>query len=207
VNGAQAYGRGGLLPMAVFLTKNAPGLRTSPVKRGYWVVRRLLGEHIPAPPPEVPELPRDEAKLGELTLPQLLARHRDHKACAGCHQRFDALGLAFEGYGPIGELRTVDLGGRPVENQATFPDGSQGTGLAGLRRYLSDKRQDEFVDNLCRKLLAYSLGRTLLLSDKETLENIRSRLVADDYKFETLVESIVSSKQFLNQRGKDSPHE
>ena len=207
MNGAQAYGRGGLLPMAVFLTKNAPGLRTSPVKRGYWVVRRLLGEHIPAPPPEVPELPRDEAKLGELTLPQLLARHRDHKACAGCHQRFDALGLAFEGYGPIGELRTVDLGGRPVENQATFPDGSQGTGLAGLRRYLSDKRQDEFVDNLCRKLLAYSLGRTLLLSDKETLENIRSRLVADDYKFETLVESIVSSKQFLNQRGKDSPHE
>jgi mono/diheme cytochrome c family protein len=201
VDQTQAYGRGGLLPMAVFLTKNAPGLRTSPVKRGYWVVRRLLGEHIPAPPPEVPELPKDEAKLGELTLPQLLARHRDHKACAGCHKRFDALGLAFEGYGPIGELRTVDLGGRLVENQATFPDGSQGTGLAGLRRYLSDKRQDEFVDNLCRKLLAYALGRTLLLSDKETLENIRSRLAADDYRFEILVEAIVSSKQFLNKRG------
>ena len=70
------YGRGGLLPMAVFLTKNAPGLRTSPVKRGYWVVRRVLGEHIPAPPPEVPELPKDESKLGNLTLPQVLARHR-----------------------------------------------------------------------------------------------------------------------------------
>src|SRR6185437_4576736 len=65
---ARRYGRGGVLPMAVFLTKNAPGLRTSPVKRGYWVVRRLLGETIPPPPPTVPELPKDEAKLGELTL-------------------------------------------------------------------------------------------------------------------------------------------
>ena len=207
VDEAQQYGRGGLLPMAVFMTKNAPGLRTSPVKRGYWVVRRLLGEHIPAPPPEVPELPSDEADLGELTLPQLLARHRDHKACAGCHQHFDAIGLTFEGYGPIGERRSVDLGGRAVQNQANFPDGSEGTGLEGLRRYLSHKRQDEFVDNLCGKLLAYALGRTLLLSDKATLENIRSRLVADDYRFETLVETIVGSQQFLNRRGSDGPHE
>jgi len=60
VDDARRYGRGGLLPMAVFLAKNSPGLRTSPVKRGYWVVRRVLGEHIPAPPPEVPELPKDE---------------------------------------------------------------------------------------------------------------------------------------------------
>src|SRR5471030_3269974 len=84
VEDADRYGRGGLLPMSVFLTKNAPGLRTSPVKRGYWVVRRLLGEQIPPPPPTVAELPMDEAKLGELTLPQLLARHRADKSCAGC---------------------------------------------------------------------------------------------------------------------------
>ena len=67
---AADYGRGGLLPMAVFLTANSPGLRTSPVKRGYWVVRRVLGEHIPPPPADVPELPHDEAKLGDLTLRQ-----------------------------------------------------------------------------------------------------------------------------------------
>ena len=96
--------------MSVFLTKNAPGLRTSPVKRGYWVVRRVLGEHIPAPPPNVPDLPEDESALGDLTLTQVLARHRDHKACAGCHNRFDAVGIAFEGFGPVGERRTVDLG-------------------------------------------------------------------------------------------------
>ena len=131
--------RGGLLPMAVFLTKNSPGLRTSPVKRGYWVVRRLLGENIPAPPPNVPDLPDDEAKLGDLTLRETLARHRADKACAGCHERFDAIGLAFEGYGPVGEARTLDLGGRPVDTRATFPRGGEGTGVEGLRAYLESR--------------------------------------------------------------------
>jgi hypothetical protein len=207
VKEAQRFGRGGLLPMAVFLTRNSPGLRTSPVKRGYWVVRRLLGENIPPPPPEVPELPKDEATSGELTLPQLLARHRDHKACAGCHQRFDSIGLVFEGYGPIGERRDKDLGGRPVENKATFPDGSEGSGLDGLRQYLHDKREDQFIDSLCRKLFAYALGRSLVPSDKVTIAEIRSKLTADSYRFGTLVESIVTSAQFLNKRGKDDPRE
>ena len=189
--------------MAVFLTRNSPGLRTSPVKRGYWVVRRLLGETIPPPPPEVPELPKDEATPGELTLPQLLARHRDHKACAGCHQRFDSIGLVFEGYGPVGERREKDLGGRPVQNAAAFPDGSEGTGLEGLRRYLHEKREEQFVDNLCRKLLAYALGRGLIPSDKATLTAMREKLAADGYRFGGLVEAIVTSPQFLNKRGKD----
>lgn len=207
IDDAHHYGRGGLLPMSVFLTKNSPGLRTSPVKRGYWVVRRLLGEHIPAPPPEVPELPKDEATLGDLTLPQLLARHRDHQACAGCHQRFDSIGLVFEGYGPIGERRDKDLGGRPVDTRATFPDDSEGSGLDGLRRYLSEKRQDEFVENLCRKLFAYALGRSLLLSDKTTIEQMRAKLAADDERFGSLIESIVTSPQFLKKRGQDGRSE
>ena len=207
VDEADRFGRGGLLPMAVFLTKNSPGLRTSPVKRGYWVVRRLLGENIPPPPPAVPELPKDEAKLGDLSLPQLLARHRDNKACAGCHQRFDAIGLAFEGYGPIGERRDKDLGGHPVNTKATFPDGSEGTGLDGLRRYLHQKRESQFVENLCRKLLAYALGRSLVPADKATLTKMRERLATDDYRFASLVEAIVTSPQFLNKRGKDDPRE
>jgi hypothetical protein len=203
VDQSQRYGRGGLLPMAVFLTKNSPGLRTSPVKRGYWVVRRLLGEHIPPPPPEVPELPKDEAKTGELTLPQLLAKHREDKACAGCHQRFDSLGLVFEGYGPIGENRDRDLAGRPVEPKTTFPDGSEAEGLDALRHYLASARQEEFIDNFCRKLLAYGLGRGLLLSDETTIKTMRSRLAADGYRFGTSIETIVTSPQFLNKRGRD----
>ncbi|WP_406694765.1 DUF1592 domain-containing protein [Singulisphaera sp. Ch08] len=200
VDDATRFGRGGLLPMAVFLTKNAPGLRTSPVKRGYWVVRRLLGENIPAPPPDVPDLPEDEAKLGDLTLRQTLARHRADKSCAGCHERFDAIGLAFEGFGPVGEVRDKDLGGRPVDVRATFPGGSEGAGLEGLRSYLDANRREDFVDNLCRKLLAYALGRSLLPSDDETIDTMRTRLAADGHRFGSLIESIVASPQFLNKR-------
>ena len=200
VEDADKFGRGGLLPMAVFLTKNAPGLRTSPVKRGNWVVKRVLGERIPPPPATVPELPQDETKLGELTLAQTLARHRADKACAGCHRRFDAVGLVFEDFGPIGERRTLDLGGRPVSTTSTFPDGVERDGIAGLREYLRTKRQDDFLDNLCRKLLTYGLARGLLLSDKATLDAMRARLSAEDHGFASLVETIVTSPQFLNRR-------
>jgi hypothetical protein len=140
-----------------------------------------------------------------LTLPQLLARHRADKNCAGCHRRFDSIGLAFEGFGPVGERRTKDLGGRPIHSGATFPDGKDRSGLEGLRDYLREKRQDDFVENLCRKLFSYALGRSLLLSDRQALEEMRTRLAADGYAFGSLVEAIVTSPQFLNQRGRDDP--
>jgi hypothetical protein len=203
VNQAGRYGRGGLLPMSVFLTQNSPGLRTSPVKRGYWVVRRVLGKHIPPPPPTVPELPKDEANLGDLSLRQLLAKHREVESCAGCHSYFDSIGLVFEGYGPIGERRDKDLSGRRVDTQATFPGGAEGTGLDGLRRYLSEHREEEFVHNLCRKLLAYALGRTLELSDEATIQNMKDNLDDNGYRFSSLVETIVTSPQFLNKRGRN----
>jgi hypothetical protein len=200
VDDAQKYARGGLLPMAVFLTKNAPGLRTSPVKRGYWVVHRLLGEYIPAPPPNVPVLPTDETKLGDLTMRETLAQHRANPACASCHAKFDAFGLVFEGFGPVGETRAKDLAGRPVQTGATFPDGTSGNGLEGLRAFMRARGQGEFVDNLCRQLLAYALGRSLQLSDEPLVADIRSALSARGYKFDTLVERIVSSRPFLMKR-------
>jgi hypothetical protein len=201
IDHAGQYGRGGLLPMAVFLTKNAPGLRTSPVKRGYWVVRKLLGERIPPPPPNVPALPPDEAQLGDLTLSQALARHRADRNCASCHAHFDSVGLVFEGYGPTGERRVKDFGGKPIDPHAIFPDGSDGTGLEGLRQYLRQRRQDDFVDNLCRKMLAYALGRSLQLSDEPLIRQMRSSLREDGYRFGGLIESIVISRQFLSRRG------
>ncbi len=205
IEDARPYGRGGLLPMAVFLTKNAPGLRTSPVKRGYWVVRRMLGEEVPPPPPTVPELPKDEAKLGELTLSQLLARHRENKSCAACHRHFDSVGLVFEDFGPVGERRDKDLSGHPVSTVATFPDGQERKGIEGLRTYLREKRQEDFVDNLCRKLFSYALGRGMLLSDRQTLADMRTKLVADGYAFGSLIEAIVTSPQFRNKRGRNDP--
>jgi hypothetical protein len=197
---AHQYKRGGLLPMAVFLTNNSPGLRTSPVKRGNWVVQRMLGEHVPAPPAAVPELPADESQLGELTLRETLARHREHSSCAGCHERIDSMGLVFEGYGPIGEMRDADLGGRDVDDTAVFPDDVAGGGLDGLRDYIRRARQNDFVDNLCRQLLAYGLGRTLQLSDELLIQEMNTQLAGNDHRFVSIFETIVCSPAFLNQR-------
>ncbi len=204
VDDAGSYQRGGLLPMAVFLTQNSPGLRTSPVKRGYWVVHRVLGEIIPPPPPVVPELPADEAK-SDLPLRDMLAQHRANPVCAACHAKFDSFGLVFEGYGPVGEARTKDLAGRPVDTSAVFPGGSQGAGMEGVETYIREHRQQGFVDNLCRKLLAYALNRSLQLSDESIVERMETKLPAKDYRFNSLVEAIVTSPQFLNKRNPDSP--
>src|SRR5437667_1248970 len=144
VHNARAYQRGPPLPMAVFLTQNAPGLRTSPVKRGYWVARRVLGEVIPPPPASVPELPNDESKL-DLPLREMLVKHRQNAACASCHARFDSFGLTFEGYGPIGERRDKDLAGRAVNAQATFPGGAEGSGLEGLQAFIRANREKDFL--------------------------------------------------------------
>jgi hypothetical protein len=199
IDDARDYQRGGLLPMAAFLTQNAPGLRTSPVKRGYWVARRVLGEVIPPPPPTVPELPKDEAKL-DLPLREMLAKHRDNPACSSCHARFDSFGLTFEGYGPVGETRTKDLGGRPVDTQAAFPGGSQGSGLTGLQGYIRANREKDFLDNLSRKMLVYALGRSLQLSDEPLIQRMNAKLAANGYRFSALVDTIVTSPQFLKKR-------
>ena len=202
VDDASQYGRGGLLPMAAFLTQNSPGLRTSPVKRGYWVVRRVLGENIPPPPAIVPELPNDEAK-SDLPVRQALAKHRENAMCAGCHVRFDSFGLAFEGYGPIGEAREKDLAGRPVDNQATFPKGFQASGVDGVRGYIRQYREKDFIANLSRKMMSYALSRMLLISDEPQLDRMKTRLTAEGYKIGTLVESIVTSPQFLTKKSSD----
>jgi hypothetical protein len=203
VDDAGRYGRGGLLPMAVFLTQNSPGLRTSPVKRGHWVVSRVLGEIIPPPPPVVPELPDDEAK-SDLPVREMLAKHRENPVCSACHARFDSFGLAFEGYGPVGDARTKDLAGRPVDTAVTYPGGTQGNGFEGLQNFIREHRQKGFVDNLSRKLLAYALSRSLQLSDESVVERMETRLAANEYRFHSLVETIVTSPQFLNKRIPDS---
>src|SRR6185369_9338982 len=169
VDNADKYGRGGILPMAVFMTQYSPGLRTSPVKRGNWVVQKVLGIRVPPPPPVVPELPSDESKT-DLPIRLMLEEHHKNPFCAGCHQRFDSFGLVFEGYGPVGDARAKDLAGRPVDASATFPGGVDATGVPGLQTYIKEHRQDRYVENLCRKLLAYALNRSLQLSDESLVD-------------------------------------
>ncbi len=163
----------------------------------------MLGETIPPPPPNVPELPSDEAK-SDLPLRDMLAKHRENPVCATCHARFDSFGLAYEGYGPVGEGRTKDLAGRPVDSNAVFPGGSQGAGLEGVRAYIKEHRQKDFLDNLSRKLLTYALGRALLLSDEPVLARMQAGLAAANrYQFGAMVEAVVTSPQFLNRRNPD----
>jgi cytochrome c553 len=204
VDKADRYGRGGILPMAVFMTQNSPGLRTSPVKRGNWVVQKVLGVRVPPPPPEVPELPSDEAKT-DLPIREMLAQHRSVPMCASCHDRFDSFGLVFEGYGPVGGARTHDLAGRPVDTSATFPGGFEGKGMEGLHAYIRENRQDKYVENISRKLLAYALNRSLQMSDEGLVDELRQRLVAGDHRFSALIEAIVISPQFRNRRAPEAP--
>jgi hypothetical protein len=204
VDNATDYGRGGVLPMAVFMTQNSPGLRTSPVKRGNWVVQKVLGIRVPPPPPVVPELPSDEAKTDK-PIREMLAEHHKNPFCAGCHERFDSFGLVFEGYGPVGNKRATDLAGRPVDASATFPGGVDATGVDGLRAFIKDHRQENFLDNLSRKLLVYALGRSLQLSDESLIDKMRANLAADGYRFRALAKTIVLSPQFRDRRAPDQP--
>ena len=202
VSGLRAQGRGGLFGMAVILAKNSGGERTSPVKRGFWTVHHLLGQHFPPPPADVPELP-ENVKEGEHTLRELLKTHVADASCAICHKHFDYLGLAQESFDPIGRFRTKDAAGRPIDDAVTLPDGENAKGIDGLIRYIEQHRKEEFVRTFCRKFLGYALGRSVELSDQPLLDEIEQALQESDYKFSVLVKKVVASPQFRNQRAQD----
>ena len=136
----------------------------------------------------------------------MLAQHRANPVCAGCHARFDVFGLALEGYGPVGEARTKDLAGRPVDASATFPGGIEGSGFRGVQAYINANRQKDFLDNLSRKLLSYRsepVAAALRRSGRRANADAAERPTG--YRFGSLVETIVSSPQFLNKRRPESP--
>ena len=139
----------------------------------------------------------------DLPLRQMLERHRSNPSCAACHARFDSFGLAFETFDPVGRRRTEDLGGRTVDARATFPGGIEGEGLQGIRQYVRDHREPDFVQNFTSKLLAYALGRSLALSDDILIQEISRKLSGDGCCFETIIDNIVTSRQFLNKRGRE----
>jgi Protein of unknown function (DUF1592)/Protein of unknown function (DUF1588)/Protein of unknown function (DUF1587)/Protein of unknown function (DUF1585)/Protein of unknown function (DUF1595)/Planctomycete cytochrome C len=203
INGLRQLGRGGILGMAVFLTKNSQPQRTSPVKRGFWVVHKVLGEHIPAPPADVVALPAKETDTNGKTIRELLTLHVEADKCARCHVRFDAVGLSMEGFDPIGRSRTKDLAGRPVDNVVRLADGTEARGVPEFAGVLVKTRRDDFIRTLCHKLLGYALGRSLQLSDDVLLEEMRVALDKNGDRFVPLFETIVRSPQFRNQRCRD----
>ncbi len=207
VNGVKQFGRGGILAQATTLAKQSGASRTSPILRGNWISEVLLGERLPRPPKDVPRLPEDETATEGLTVRQLVEKHSSDPKCAVCHQRIDAFGFSLEGYDAIGRRRDKDLADRPIETRVKAMDGAEFDGLDGLRKYLLTVRREAFLRQFCRKLLGYSLGRAVQLSDEPLLAEMQARLKADHYQIVAAVATIVRSKQFREIRGRDTAFE
>lgn len=199
VDGTQQHGRGGVLGLATTLAKQSGATRTSPILRGNWISEVLLGEKLPKPPKDVPQL-ADTIPEG-LTERELIQRHSADAACAKCHARIDPFGFALEGFDAIGRRREKDGRGLAIDSRTTLPDGTQIDGLSGLRDYLLTKRRNAFLRQFCRKLLGYALGRELQLSDRPLIDEMMTRLEKNDYRFSIAVDTIVFSDQFRMIRG------
>ena len=203
VDGVRPLGRGGILGFATTLARQSGASRTSPILRGNWVSEVLLGEKLPRPPRDVPQLPPDEIATDGLTVRELVARHSRDPQCSGCHLKIDPFGFALEGYDAIGRLRRHDLGGRVIDTRTTLPDGTEIDGLSGLRDYLVQKRRDAIFGQFYRKLLGYALAREVQLSDQPLLNEMQDRMTENDYRFSVAVDMIVRSRQFREIRGRE----
>ncbi len=202
VDGVRKYGRGGVLGLASVQSKEAGASRTSPVLRGNWVVETLLGEKLPRPPKDVPQLPEEEG-TDKLTVRQMVERHAKDQACAVCHVRIDGFGFALEKYDPIGRLREKDLGGLAVDTKAKLKDGTEFDGIDGLRTYLLTKKKDVVVRLFCKRLLGYALGRAATLSDTSLIDAMVSELNKNEGRVGAAVQAIVRSPQFRMVRGSE----
>lgn len=202
VDDIQQLGRGGVLGWATTLAKQSGVSRTSPILRGNWVSEVLLGEKLPRPPANVPQL---AASVPEgLTERQMIERHSSDPSCAKCHQRVDPLGFALEGFDAIGRRRQRSVAGLAIDTKTMLPDGHEIEGLPGLRSYLLEKRRDAVVNQFCRKLLGYALGRETQLSDRPLLAEMQRELAENGYRTSTAVLAIVQSRQFQDIRGREA---
>jgi hypothetical protein len=190
--------RGGVLTHAGVLAITSNPTRTSPVKRGKWVLENLLGAPPPAPPAGVEELKEPE-KAGGASLRRQLERHRTNPNCASCHAGMDPLGLGLESFDAVGGWRTRD-GDQPIDCCGVLPDGRKFDGPAGLRAVLLERRW-AFARCLTEKLLTYALGRGLRRSDRRTVADVVRKLADNDYRFSALVLALVHSHTFQTRTG------
>jgi hypothetical protein len=197
----QGGSRGGLLTQASVLTVTSNPTRTSPVKRGRWVLEQILGAPPPPPPPNVPELPADEKAIAGGSLRARLEEHRANPSCANCHAKMDPIGFALENYNAIGAYRTKD-GEFEIDASGELTDGTRFSGPDELKKVIRE-RKTEFTRCLAEKMLIYALGRGLEYYDRPTVEKIITNTAASDYRFSTLITEIVKSDAFRLRRGSD----
>lgn len=197
--------RAGVITQGSVLVVTSNPTRTSPVKRGKWILENILGTPPPPPPPGVGVLKDDKDSVEGATLKERMEQHRKDPLCASCHKQMDGLGFALENFDAVGNWRTKD-GKFDIDASGTLPDGSKFTGPVELRAILM-RRKDQFVRCLAEKMLTYALGRGLESYDDMAIDKI-VKLVSDgEYKFSALVNAIVESDPFRKSTiEKGPPH-
>ena len=191
--------RGGLLGQGSMLTVQSLSTRTSPVKRGIWVLENILGTTPPDPPPDVPELEASANDGRELTMREAMERHRANPTCAACHRLMDPLGLALENFDAVGRWRETDASGEPLDVSGELPDGTRFTGVAELKQALL-ANPEPFLRTLTEKLLTYALGRGLEYADAPAVRRIVRYAASREHRFSALVLGIVKSVPFQQRR-------
>jgi Protein of unknown function (DUF1592)/Protein of unknown function (DUF1588)/Protein of unknown function (DUF1587)/Protein of unknown function (DUF1595)/Protein of unknown function (DUF1585)/Cytochrome C oxidase, cbb3-type, subunit III len=199
VEGAGAFHRGGLLRLGAVLTATSAPLRTSPVKRGDWVLRRVLGTAVPPPPADAGSIPADDKLFGGLSVKARLEQHKRNASCANCHTRIDPLGFSLERYDPTGRWRDRYADGKEIDDVAELRDKTQIAGVDGLLEYMLTK-DDQVRRTLAYKMVGYALGRSVLLSDLPLIDRMVN--AGGDATFSQLAAAIATSRQFRNRLGR-----
>ena len=204
VNVPDGVQRGGLMTQAAMLTITSNGTRTSPVKRGTWVLRTLLGDEPGLPVANAGEIAPEVPGIDKATVRQRLEAHRAIASCARCHAKIDPLGFALENYDASGEWRLQEGFGYKgrigehdpvIDASGTLPDGTQINGVAGLQEALL-ARGDDFLETLARAMLTYALGRELGLADEAAVKRIVATTAAGGSTLRALIHAIAASKPF-----------
>jgi hypothetical protein len=191
-----------LLRLGAVLTSTSAPLRTSAVKRGDWILRRVLGRSVPPPPGDAGSIPPDDVLADGKTVRQRLEAHRRDASCVNCHARMDPLGFALEHFDSIGRWRDTYRDGQQIDASGKLNDGTEISEFEGLNEYLL-KKEALFNRTLCAKLLGFALGRAEIASDRPLLDQIATGLKTDN-RFSMLVRQIVESPQFRYRRGPDT---
>ncbi|OWK45565.1 hypothetical protein FRUB_01896 [Fimbriiglobus ruber] len=191
---SQAH-RGGILTAAVLLTMNSDGTDSHPLKRGVWLMKRILDDPPPPPPADVPKVDLTDPRILQMTLKERLADHRNKPACASCHSRIDPWGIAFENYDALGTWRT-SIKNLPVDATSVLFNKQELAGVDGLKRYLLADRQDQFARAMVHKMAAYALGRPLTFADHADLDGLTVRFRKQDDRLADLIHVVVNSKLF-----------
>lgn len=192
--------RGGILGMPGVLAVTSFPERTSPVKRGVWVLEQVLGQHVPPAPANVPTLEKQNQKqVAALTLRQRTELHRKNPACANCHKVLDPIGFGLENFDAIGRWRDTDDSGGPIDAAGELPGGKRFSTPKELKAIVA-ARKDDLARNLTEKLLAYALCRQLEGYDEIVVDGMMDRLARDNYAMQSLVLEVVTSYPFLNRQ-------